>query len=199
MKLLWLNACNEDWNGVSTAFKQVEKMFHNADLCWDYVSITKTEIKSCLHCGKCMKKKECIQEDGVNDILKRSFEYAGVIFSFPAYFGEPDKSMKDFMERLFFSGAANFAYKPAMILVATRKGSGKEAFHKIEDILSLANMMVCINQNFGTIHEENNDMDFIQLNHMCDSFIYLVKAMEEGKKAGLNPPEKIEKVISFVR
>ncbi|MDD3717693.1 MAG: flavodoxin family protein [Actinomycetota bacterium] len=53
----------------------------------EVLSLAGKEIRSCLACGKCAKLGECVQDDGLNEIIASLKEAGGFIVATPVYFG----------------------------------------------------------------------------------------------------------------
>lgn len=64
-----------------------------------YISLANRNISSCIGCFKCAEKRECIFDDGMNEIYEALRWCDGLIIGSPVYFGMVSGQLKTMMDR----------------------------------------------------------------------------------------------------
>ena len=67
-------------------------------------------INPCKHCDYCMRKKECIQKDDMQDLYPLITEAEGIIMATPVYNGGLSAQLKAIMDRCRALGAIDYDF-----------------------------------------------------------------------------------------
>lgn len=65
----------------------------------EIIDAYRTEVKPCMDCRYCWKKKECVIKDGMQDIYRKLEEADNIILASPMYFHSVTGRMKELIDR----------------------------------------------------------------------------------------------------
>ncbi len=151
-----------------------------------------------MDCGQCVKLKECVLKDNINEFRELAKDYDGYIFGTPVYYAGMNGSLKSFMDRVFFSdlwGRRNtFTMKPAASVVTARRAGTLPAFDQMNKYYSHHEMPIISsvywNLAYGMkpeqIEEDKEGLHTFEV--LGRNMAYFLKCMEAGKKLGVERP-----------
>lgn len=153
-------------------------------------------IRGCIACYKCAETGYCIfRDDPVNEGIDLLRECDGLIVGSPVYYAGPNATVCAFMDRVFFLKSAPYAFKPAACVISCRRGGATASFDRLNKYFTIARMPVVSSQYWNGVHgnnaeEERQDAEGMQIMRtLGDNMAWMLKCIEAGKKAGINPPE----------
>ena len=101
----------------------------------EFVQLGGLPIRGCMACMKCYENKngKCvIQNDGVNDIIKKMVDVDGIILGSPVYCSDVTPEMKALLDRGALISHANggvlLKHKVTGAVTAVRRSGGLHAF-----------------------------------------------------------------------
>ena len=110
------------------------------------------------------------------------------------------------MDRAFFAGKKNFAYKPAAAVVSARRAGTTGSVDVITKHFTISNMPVVPSNYWNMVHgnkpeEVWQDKEGVQIMRILGhEMSWLLKSIEAGRKSGLSRPEPEEKIrTNFIR
>ena len=113
--------------------------------------------------------------------------------------------MTAFLDRLFFSGDG-WEGKPGACVVSCRRGGASAAFDRLNKYFTIRNMPIVSSQYWNQVHgftpdDVRKDLEGLQtMRTLGMNMAWLLKCIDAGKKAGINPPEYEEIVYTnFIR
>ena len=120
----------------------------------EMVHIGSRVIRGCIACGHCTSSEEtlcAIKDDCVNELILAIRAANGVIFGSPTYFGGMAGTLKCTMDRIFYAGRRNGAYrnKVGAAVAAVRRGGGVETYNQMITYYHLSEMIVAPSQYWG--------------------------------------------------
>ena len=125
MKLLLVNDSPHEKGCTYSALDVLRQTFEQEQAQADIFWIGNKPIQSCIDCGRCAEKKQCIFSDRVNEFLEIADEYDGYIFASPVHYAGATGGLTAFMGRAFFadlhSGLNRFYLKPVAAVVSARR------------------------------------------------------------------------------
>ena len=197
MKVLLVNGSPHKEGCTYTALCEAEKVLKEEGIDTEIFWVGNKPIAGCLGCGACKKLDgACIQsQDVVNEALVRAKEADGYIFGSPVHYAALSGAITSFLDRMFYAGSC-FAYKPAAGIVSCRRGGATAAFDQMNKYFSISSMPIVSSQYWNMVHgnrpeEVLQDEEGIQtVRVLAKNMAWLLKCIEAGKKAGINPPEK---------
>jgi len=114
----------------------------------EQVQLSGEKIRGCTACMGCIanKDKRCtIEDDVVNDCIKKMTEADGIILASPTYFADISTEMKALIDRAGFVARANdemFKRKVGAAVVAVRRAGAIHAFDSINHFFFISQMIV---------------------------------------------------------
>lgn len=196
MKVLLVNGSPHAKGSTFMALSQVAGQLNNAGIETQIFQIGHKAIRGCIDCRKCATTGYCVfKDDPVNegiDLLKAA---DGLVVGTPVYYAGPNSTLCAFMDRVFFLKAAPYFFKPACAISSCRRAGSVATMDRLNKYFSIARMPIVSSQYWNEVHgnnaeEEQQDLEGVQtMRTLGDNMAWLLKCIEAGKKAGVNPPE----------
>ena len=207
MKVLLFNGSIHKEGCTFTALKKVAEALENEGIITEILQIGAAPVSDCLACGQCAKLGKCvIGGDVVNEWAEKAKDADGFVFGSPVIYAHPDGRLLCVMDRLFYSAGRFFAHKPGAVVAAARRAGTTSSLDAIEKHLSICQMPVVSstywNMVFGSRAEDvASDKEGMQtMEYLGKNMAWILKCIEAGKNAGVNPPETAAKIkTNFVR
>ena len=154
----------------------------------------------------CSKTERCVISDKVNEFLDKVSKVDGFVFGSPVHFAGISGMLSSFMDRIFYGRGNLFANKIAAGVVSCRRGGATATFDEINKYFLISNMIVVGSQYWNMVHgntkeQVERDEEGLQtMRTLGNNMAWLLKSIEEGKKAGIELPEKEENIrTNFIR
>lgn len=208
MKVLLINGSPNEKGCTHTALSEIANTLATENIQSEIFHIGKGTIQGCVACGKCKDgSRQCVFNDDVNKLLKRTEEFDGVIIGSPVYYAAANGSLLSFLNRLFFASSGAFAYKPGAAIVSARRAGTTATFDQLNKYFSISKMPIVTSQYWNMVHgmtpeDVKKDLEGLQtLRVLARNMAWLLKLIENGKKEGINiPQEEPERFrTSFIR
>ena len=206
MKVILVNGSPREKECTYTALKEVEKSLNKNEIDTEFFWIGNKPISGCIGCNSCSKTNKCFMDDRVNEFLELVPNADGFVFGSPVHFAASSGALSSFMDRVFYGRKDLFSNKLATAVVSCRRGGATAALDEINKYFLMSNMPVVSSQYWNMVHGSNKeevikDEEGMQtMRTLGNNMAWLLKCIEEGKKAGVKYPEN-EKVIktNFIR
>lgn len=206
MKVILVNGSPREKECTYTALKEVEKSLNKNGIDTEFFWIGNKPISGCIGCNSCSKTNKCFMDDRVNEFLELVPNADGFVFGSPVHFAASSGALSSFMDRVFYGRKDLFSNKLATAVVSCRRGGATAALDEINKYFLMSNMPVVSSQYWNMVHGSNKeevikDEEGMQtMRTLGNNMAWLLKCIEEGKKAGVKYPEN-EKVIktNFIR
>ena len=206
MKVLMVNGSPHKEGCTYTALKEVagalEKYGIESEIFW----VGNGEIAGCIGCGACAKTGEgCFRKDVVNEFVAKVGEADGYIFGSPVHYAAASGALTSFMDRAFYSGGSKMTGKPAAAVVSCRRGGASAAFDQINKYFTINCMPVVGSQYWNQVHggkaeEVKQDEEGMQtMRSLGNNMAWLLKCIEAGKNAGIEPVREKKVYTNFIR
>lgn len=207
MKVLLVNGSPHAKGCTFTALEQVAGQLEKAGLETELMHIGHKAIRGCIDCRKCAKTGYCIfTDDPVNEGIDKLKAADGLVVGSPVYYAGPNATLCAFMDRVFFLKSAPYAFKPACAIASARRAGTVATWDRLNKYFGIARMPIVTSQYWNGIHgfvaeEARQDLEGMQtMRTLGDNMAWLLKCIEAGKKAGINPPERERSVhTNFIR
>lgn len=212
MKVLLVNGSPHKNGCTNEALKAVSETLQEEGIDTEIFWIGNRPIQQCIGCYSCMKKKECVfGPDVVSEFLEKAQTADGFIFGAPVYYAGPAGAMINFMNRAFFSATNQnphpFRFKPAAAVASARRTGTLTTLDALNKYFFHGQMPIVTsrywNEVYGkTADEVRQDEEGMQIMRVLGrNMAWMLKLMENGKKAGICPPKQEETRIStnFIR
>ncbi len=195
MKVLLVNGSPHPTGSTFTALSQVAGQLEKNGVGTEIMQIGAKAIRGCIACGKCVKTGYCVfKDDPVNEGIDRLKAADGLVIGSPVYYAGPNATLCAFMDRVFFMKAAPYAFKPACAVSSCRRAGSVATMDRLNKYFTIARMPIVSSQYWNGVHgnnaeEEQQDGEGMQtMRTLGDNMAWLLKCIEAGKKAGINPP-----------
>ena len=204
MKVLLVNGSFHEKGCTYTALCEVEKALNANGIQTEIYQIGNA-TSGCRGCRACKKLGKCVIDDGVNEFVEKAANFDGFVFGSPVYYASAAGALVSFMDRAFYSGGRNFAYKPAAAVVSCRRAGASTTFDVINKYFTINNMPVVGSNYWNEIHgntaeEAAQDEEGLQtMRVLGNNMAWLLKCIELGKLEGLEPVKEKKVMTNFIR
>ncbi len=207
MKVLLVNGSQREKGCTYTALCEVAKALNANGVDTEIFQLHGRQISGCKGCAACKKAGKCVfgNEDGVNEFIEKSAAFDGFIFGSPVYYASASGGLISFMDRVFYGGSKNLAFKPAAAVVSCRRAGASTTFDVINKYFSINDMPVVSANYWNEVHgnaaeEVLQDEEGLQtMRILGNNMAWLLKCIEAGKQAGISPAIENKIKTNFIR
>lgn len=194
MKVLLINGSPNREGCTYTALSEVAATLQKHGIETEILYLEKKPIAGCIACGTCGRTGECIQNDLVNETVRRLDEFDGIVLGSPVYYSAPSGQMVSFLNRLFYSGGRKMAGKLGAAVVSCRRGGASATFEQLNQYFTISNMPIVSSQYWNSVHgftpeDVRKDKEGLQtMRTLGENMSWLLKCIEAGRKSGVENP-----------
>ncbi len=205
MKVLLVNGSQHEKGCTYTALAEVAKGLNANGVETEIFQLHGKKVSGCQGCWACKKTGKCVFDDGVNEFVEKAKEFDGFVFGSPVYYASPSGGMLAFMDRVFYSGGKNLAYKPAAAVVSCRRGGASTTFDVLNKYFAINNMPIVSSNYWNEIHgnkaeEALQDEEGLQtMRVLGNNMAWLLQCIELGKSHGIEPAKEKKIMTNFIR
>lgn len=207
MKVLLVNGSYHEKGCTYTALSEVAKALNDNGVDTEIYWIGNQTIGGCHGCAACRKVGKCVFDDGnVNAFVEKAASFDGFVFGSPVYYASASGALVSFMDRAFYCGGKQvFAYKPAAAVVSSRRAGASTTFDVINKYFSISNMPIVGSNYWNEVHggkaeDVAQDEEGLQtMRILGNNMVWLLRCIELGKQAGLQPKTEEKIRTNFVR
>ena len=205
MKVLLVNGSYHEKGCTYTALAEVAKALNANGVETEIYWLGQNQVSGCKGCWACKKIKKCVIDDGMNEFVEKAGEFDGFVFGSPVYYASAAGAMLSFMDRVFYSGGKKLAYKPAASVVSCRRGGASTTFDVLNKYYTINNMPVVGSNYWNEVHgnkpeEVLQDEEGLQtMRILGNNMAWLLKCLEKGKEAGIEPVKERKIRTNFIR
>ncbi len=210
MKVLLFNGSSNEHGCTYTALNEVASTLQKNGIETEIIQVGKNSIRDCIGCGGCRKLGEkCVfKDDIVNEVIEKAKDADGFVFGSPVYYAHPSGRLLSFMDRVFYAGNSNFAFKPAAAIVSARRAGTTASLDVITKHFTICNMPVVSSCYWPMVHGAQNsaeqakqDLEGMQvMRTLGNNMAWILKCIEAGKNAGINRPTLEDRIYTnFIR
>ena len=201
MKVLLINGSPNKKGSTYAALEEVINALEKEGIETELINVGNKAIRDCTGCRACINKQlgKCVFDDDlVNEVIEKAKSFDGFVFGTPVYYAHPTGSILSLLDRVFFAGGANFAYKPASAVVVARRAGTTASFDVMNKYFSINNMPIVTSQYWNNIHglvpdDIKEDKEGLQIMRtLASNMAWLLRCIEKGKQNGINRPEMLE-------
>ena len=205
MKVLLVNGSSHEKGCTYTALAEVAKALNANGVETEIYWLGQSQVSGCKGCWACKKVKKCVIDDGVNEFVAKAADFDGFVFGSPVYYASAAGALVSFMDRVFYSGGKNLAFKPAAAVVSCRRAGASTTFDVINKYFTINNMPIVGSNYWNEIHgntaeEAAQDAEGLQTMRMLgNNMAWLLKCIALGKEAGIAPESEKKIWTNFIR
>ncbi|GAB6138646.1 flavodoxin family protein [Halanaerobaculum tunisiense] len=212
MKVVAFNGSGRKTGNTNYALEIVGDELEKEGIEVEFIQVGNKNVRGCASCFHCMENKtgQCvIKEDKVNEWIAKIKEADGIILGSPTYYGNISGTMKNFLDRAFFSmeyGSEEpiLKYKVGAAVVAVRRSGGFNTYNALNDYFLGSEMIVPGSSYWNIIHgmmlgEAKEDEEGKQtMRVLGQNMAYLLKMKEAAKDLKV-PEHESKKMTNFIR
>ena len=207
MKVLLINGSPHPKGTTYTALSEVARTLEQEGIETEIFHIGNGAVHGCLGCRQCARLGRCIYDDDpVNTIAEKAKTADGFVFGAPVHYAGPAGIMHAILDRVFYSNAGAFAFKPGAAVVCCRRGGATAAFDSLNKYFTIADMPVVPSQYWNMVHGANaedalQDAEGLQtMRTLGHNMAWMLKCFAAGREQGVPLPEKEPRVwTNFIR
>lgn len=205
MKVLLINGSSREKGCTATALGEVARALNEEGVQTETVFIGNAPLSDCLACGSCRKTGKCVIDDIVNKIAEKAAECDGFVFGSPVYYAHPSGRILTVMDRLFYSGARHFKFKPAAAIVSARRAGTTASMDDMNKYFGISSMPIVSSTYWNAVHgkepeEVREDKEgLMTMRNLGKNMAWMLKCIQAGKEKGIVAPENEKVYTNFVR
>ena len=205
MKVLLVNGSMHEKGCTYTALCEVEKALNANGVGTEIYWIGQSPVHGCKGCWGCLKAGKCVFDDGVNEFVEKAAKCDGYVFGSPVYYASASGGLIALMDRAFYSGGKKLAYKPAAAVVSCRRAGASTTFDVINKYFAINNMPIVTSNYWNEVHGNKAehvlpDEEGLQtMRILGTNMAWLLKCLELGKAAGVEPQKEKKIMTNFIR
>lgn len=203
MKVLLVNSSVHQDGCTVTALSEIAKVLEQNEIEAEIFNLSTDPIRDCVACGYCRKNNlgKCVFDDDIVNVLIEKAKYSdGFIFGSPVYYAHPTGRLLSVLDRAFFAGSKNFAFKPAAAIVSARRAGTTASIDVINKYFLINNMPIVASNYWNMVHgstkedvlKDKEGLQIMQI--LANNMSWLLKSLEIAKLNGINKPNLPEKI-----
>lgn len=205
MKVIAVNGSPHKEGNTYHAIRVVADELEKEGIEVEIMHVGNKAVRGCTACGMCRKNADgkCIFDDQVNEAIQKMKEADGLLIGSPVYYSGIAGTMKSFLDRLFYAGAANkiFRHKVGAAVAAVRRSGGMPTFNGLNHYLAISEMIMPGSTYWNVVHgtkpgDALKDTEGVQtMETLGKNMAFLINELKDSKK-----PEAVKKTYtSFIR
>ena len=207
MKVLLVNS-SAHLNGCTyTALTEAAKTLEAEGIETELIQLGGAAIRDCIACGRCRELGKCVfDDDAVNSFVEKARAADGFIFGTPVYYAHPSGRILSFLDRVFFSGSAAFAHKPAAAVLSARRAGTTASFDVLNKYFTIAQMPIVSSTYWNMVHgscaeDVLKDEEGLQtMRNLARNMAWMLRCIMLGRQADVLPPQAERgSVTNFIR
>ncbi len=203
MKVVLVNGSPHKEGCTFTALTEIKERLATQDVDSEIFWIGTKAIRGCIACMKCKEGlgKCAFDDDVCNELIEKAKKCDGIILGSPVYYAGPNGALCAVLDRAFYSGSANFAYKPGAAIASCRRGGSSATFDRLNKYFTITKMPVVASSYWNSVHgntpeEVKQDLEGLHtMRTLADNMVWLLKSIENK-----DLPKSDDKVFTnFIR
>lgn len=142
----------------------------------------------------------------VKTLKQKASEADGFVFGSPVYYASPSGEIEVVLDRLFMQASTELRNKPAAIVASARRAGTTATLDALAKYPAI-NEMPLISSSYWPMVHGYTPQDVMKdeegvgvMKQLGRQMAYILKCIDAGRKAGINPPEKAEYAsTNFIR
>ena len=194
MKVLMLNGSSKANGNTYHTLEEAGRQLKAEGIDYEIFQIGPAPVRDCIGCNRCTDKGCIFADDGVNEFIAKAKEADGFIFGTPVYYAHPSGRILSFLDRVFYSSAELFAFKPGAAVAIARRGGTTASFDAMNKYFGISNMPVVSSSYWNIAHgaapgEVTQDAEGMQtMRNLARNMAWMLKCFESGKASGVSLP-----------
>lgn len=206
MKVLMLNGSSKKDGNTNRALLEIGMQLECEGIEYEIFQIGGAPIRDCIGCGQCNEQGCVFGDDSVNEFIAKAKEADGFVFGTPVYYAHPSGRVLSFLDRVFYSSSASFAFKPGASVAVARRGGTSASFDVMNKYFGICQMPVAGSTYWNLVHgrvpgEAEADAEGLQtMRNLARNLAWMMRCFKVGAENGVPLPEtEREHVTNFIR
>ena len=209
MKVLLINGSPKAKGCTYTALSIAADELQKNNIETEIFQVGNKPIRGCIGCGTCKRtgSGKCqFDDDTVNTAIEACKMADGIIVGTPVHYASASGAITSFLDRLFYAGGTNLAYKPGAVITSCRRGGASSTYDQINKYFGITNMPVVSSNYWNMVHgntpeEVLKDEEGVQtVKILAKNMAWILKSIELAKSNGISHPEPEPKIrTNFIR
>lgn len=205
MKVLLVNGSSRSNGCTYTALNEVARSLEEENIETEIFFIGNEPLRDCIACRKCKETGRCVFDDQVNEFVEKAKNCDAFVFGSPVYYAHPSGRLLSFMDRIFYSGGMNFAFKPAAAVLSARRAGTTASFDVINKYFTINSMPIISSTYWNHVHGNEpkevlqDEEGLMTMYNIGKNMAWLMKCIALGRENGIAVPENEKILTNFVR
>ncbi len=206
MKVLLLNGSPNEKGCTYTALAEVAGALEACGVETEILWLGREPLAGCSGCGACGKLGKCVYDDAVNTAAEKVRACDGLVVGSPVHYAAASGQITSALDRLFFSAGSALRLKPGAAVVSARRAGTTAALDQLNKYFTINQMPVVSSRYWNMVHgscpeDVRKDAEGLAtMRTLGRNMAWLLKSIEAGRSAGLEPPEQEPPVrTNFIR
>ncbi len=186
MKVLLVNGSPHKEGCTFTALSEIKERLNIHNISSEIFWIGNKPVRGCIVCMKCRDGAgKCAFDDDIcNELIEAGKEADAIILGSPVYYAGPNGALCAVLDRVFYSGSANFAYKPGAAIVSCRRGGSSASFDRLNKYFTITNMPIVSSSYWNSVHgntpeEVKQDLEGLHtMRTLADNLAWLLESIK---------------------
>ena len=193
MKVLVLNG-SPRMQCTHRALQEVEAVLQANGIETVRINLGSTAVTGCTGCGACKKTGKCVIDDLCNQIVAEMRTCDGFLVGSPVYYASANGTLTALLDRVFYSGGAVFAHKPAAAIVTARRAGTTASLDQLTKYFTISQMPVVSSTYWPMVHgstaaDVEQDKEGLQImRNLGKNMAWLLKCIECAWGHGIPAP-----------
>lgn len=195
MKVLMLNGSAHKNGTTYAALTELGKTLEKEGIRYEIFQLGGNPVRDCIGCGQCSEKGCVFGDDGVNEFVAKAKEADGFVFGTPVYYAHPSGRILSFLDRVFYSSAGAFAFKPAAAVAVARRGGTSASLDVLNKYFGISQMPTAGSTYWNMVHGANGadaalDGEGMQtMRNAARNMAWMLKCFQAGREKGVPLPK----------
>lgn len=210
MKVLLINGSPAKMRGTHTALGVVGEALKAEGVEVEEAWIGADAVRPCVGCGACSRvgDRRCVfADDVVNGLIEKMEQADGLVVGSPVYYAGANGALLAALDRMFYAGGSAMRFKPAAAVAVARRAGATPTIDQINKYFQINCMPVVSSVYWPMAHARANAEEILRdeegvqtMRTLGRNMAWLLKAIEAGRAAGVEPPALEPKVMTnFIR
>ena len=206
MKVLLINGSPKAHGNTAAALAEMVKIFEAEGVETEILHVGALDIRGCIGCGSCFRKKECVIDDIVNQAAKKLAECDGLVVGSPVYYASANGTLVAFLDRLFYSTfTIDKTMKVGAAVAVARRGGCSAAFDQLNKYFTISGMPVASSYYWNSVHgalpgeAEQDGEGLATMRSLARNMTFLMKSIALGREAYGLPQREKRVSTNFIR
>ena len=205
MKVLLINGSPHPNGCTFTALNIAANELEKNGTKTEIVHIGNKDIRGCIACGKCSELGHCVFNDMVNEIAPKLEQADGLVVGSPVYYADPNGTLTNLLDRLFFSTPFDKRMKVGAAVVSARRGGTTAAFDRLNKYFTISEMPVVSSRYWNMVHGHTpeqvmQDEEGVQIMRILGrNMAFLIRAITAERERNGLPEKEATKYTNYIR